>query len=546
MGRQGGTGHSVMAHSFAVVPEANIPRSRFDRSHGWKTTFNETDLVPIFIDEVLPGDTFTLSTTLFGRLATPIFPVMDNMYLDVFYFFCPSRLVWTHFVNFFGEQANPADTTSFLVPTVAVPIGSWSTAPINKLADYFGIPVGSALTAALLCNSLPFRAYNLIWNQWFRDENLQNSVTVEMDDGPDVAANYSVLPRGKRKDYFTGALPWPQKGPAVTIPLGTQAVVKTSGGTLFSGTQANMALLRADTGGAATLNAVIGVGASSGMHQGGLAGFTDISGVYPSNLYADLTTATAATINSLRQAFQIQKIYERDARGGTRYIELIKAHFGVTSPDARLQRTEYLGGGSTPMNINPIAQTSGTGLTGEATPQGNLAAIGTVHTHGVGFSKSFTEHGYVLGLVNFRADLNYQDGLDRMWSRQTRFDFYWPALAHIGEQAILNQELFATGTPATDTAVFGYQERYGEYRYKNSKITGVFRSTSPQPLDTWHLAQHFSALPTLNATFIQDAPPVARVIAVTNQPHILLDVYHRLHCARPMPTYGVPGLIDHF
>lgn len=541
---------SVMAHQFSQVPNANIPRSSFDRSHGLKTTFNETGLVPIFVDEVLPGDTFIMNSTLFGRLATPLFPVMDNMYLDVFYFFVPYRLVWSHFVNFFGEQDNPTDTTSYLVPQTTVPVG----ATTGWLYDYFGIPVAQGSTPGYTISALPFRAYNLVWNQWFRDENLQNSVIVQKDDGPDPATNYAsagfptgVLPRGKRKDYFTSCLPWPQKGPAVQLPLGVNAPVYTAP-SLSPFTAANALILRnAATGAVISTSLALGTTASDGHVStwSSPAVSTVGVGVQPANLYTDLSNATAATINQLRQAFQIQKIYERDARGGTRYIELIKSHFGVTSPDARLQRSEYLGGGSCPLNVNPIAQTSATGVTGATTPLGNLAAMGTVSNHGVGFSKSFTEHGVIIGLVNLRADLNYQDGIERFWSRQTRFDFYWPALSHIGEQGVLNREIWSDNT-ANDQLVFGYQERYAEYRYKPSRITGAFRSVSAQPLDTWHLAQHFTALPLLNAAFIQDAPPISRIVAVPSQPRILLDVYHQLRCSRPMPVYGVPGLIDHF
>ncbi|QCQ84568.1 major capsid protein [Blackfly microvirus SF02] len=538
---------SVMVHAFSQVPQAHIERSSFDRSFGVKTTFNESDLVPIFIDEALPGDTFNVSLATFGRLATPIFPFMDNLYLDFFFFFVPNRLVWTHFVNFFGEQDNPTDTTSFIVPTITIPVGSNIGSTIQQLADYFGIPVNAAqMHTSFTVNSLPFRAYNLIWNQWFRDENLQNSVVVQKDDGPDVAANYVVLKRGKRKDYFTGCLPFPQKGPAVNLPLGTSAPVKTSATLQFVGPGVPVMQWANAAGGFPPAASSIGIAGTTGNVNFGAATFAGATGgVIPVNLMTDLSAATAATINQLRQAFQIQKIYERDARGGTRYTELIKAHFGVTSPDARLQRAEYLGGGSAPINVNPIAQTSATGLTGSTSPQGNLAAMGTVHSNGIGFTKSFTEHGYIIGLVNARADLTYQDGIEKLWLRSTRFDFYWPALAHIGEQSVLNAEIYATGDPV-DSQTFGYQERYGEYRYKISRVMGLFRSTSAAPLDAWHLSQHFSALPVLNAAFIVDQPPISRVVAVPTQPRFLLDVHFSMRCARPMPVFGVPGLIDHF
>jgi hypothetical protein len=510
---------SNMSHDFSRVPKAEIQRSVFKRDHGVKTAFDAGYLVPIFVDEALPGDTFTCSMTGFGRLATPVNPIMDNLYIETFFFAVPYRLVWNNWQKMCGEQEDPGDSTDYLVPTVS------GTVTTGSLFDYMGVPIGNALT----WNNLHGRAYNLIYNEWFRDENLQDSVTVDKGDGPDNYSNYTLLKRGKRHDYFTSCLPWPQKGDAVSLPLGTQAVIKTDA------TGSGSLITFEDANGDARLLTPAEAGGST--RTGGTA-----SGLSAVEAYADLSNATAATINQLREAFQIQRLYERDARGGTRYTEIIRSHFGVVSPDARLQRPEYLGGGRERINVHPIAQTSSTDAT---TPQGNMSAFATTGGGMGGFNKSFTEHCVIIGMACLFADLNYQQGLNRMWSRQDRWDFYWPALAHLGEQAVLNKEIFADGS-ANDDAVFGYQERYAEYRYKPSMITGIMRSDATNSLDNWHVAQDFASLPALNASFIEENPPIDRVSAVPSEPDLIFDAHFSLKCARPMPVYSVPGLIDHF
>ena len=527
---------SVDVHQFTMIPKADIPRSSFDCQSTHKTTFDAGYLVPVYVDEMLPGDTFRLNMTAFARLATPLYPIMDNMHLDSFFFFVPNRLIWNNWQKFMGQQANPNSSISYVVPQQVSPAGGYA---IGSLQDYMGLPTVGQVTGSNTVSHCAFwpRAYNLIYNEWFRDENLQNSVHVDLNDGPDSSTDYVLLRRGKRKDYFTSALPWPQKGTSVTLPLGTTAPILSNSDQIY---------LRSSV--APTVDRGLEATGGNGNLQIQNAPNGNVFFGSQTGLYADLSAATAATINQLRQSFQIQKLLERDARGGTRYTEIIRSHFGVISPDARLQRPEYIGGGSTNININPIAQTSGTNASGTTTPMGTLAAMGTALAHNHGFTYSATEHGVILGLVSVRADLTYQQGLARMWSRSTRYDFYFPAFATLGEQAVLNKEIYVTGTSG-DNDVFGYQERWAEYRYYPSRISSLFRSTASGTIDAWHLAQKFTTTPTLNTTFIQDTPPVSRVVAVgaaANGQQFIFDSFFDCKKARPMPMYSVPGLIDHF
>jgi len=518
-------------HQFSQTKRADIPRSSFDLSHGYKTTMDAGELIPILSLECLPGDTISCRASLFGRLATPIKPILDNLYLETFFFFTPYRQVWQNWEKFNGEQTNPGDSTDFVIPQVTGTIGA--SLPIY---DYMGVPINIDLSTIGL-SALPFRCYNKIYNFWFRDENLVDSIVENNDDGPDPASDYNIQRRRKRRDYITSGLPFPQKGDPVTIDLGGTTPVIT-----------DAALLETIT---------IGIGSDPALgHEMATAGSILSRGdtVVGEPMYVDLGAATGFTINDLRESFQIQKLLERDARGGTRYPEILRSHFQVSDPLLLVhQRPIFLGGGHTAINITPVQQQApsvvdGVGGGGEVaeTPQGNLAGFGTVSATGHGFTYSSTEHGHIIGLVNIRADLTYQQGLERYWSRQTRFDFYWPALSHLGEQAVLNKELFVSNNSTLDDDVFAYMPRYDEYRFKQSQITGIFRSAATDSLDVWHLAQDFATLPVLDKAFIEDNPPIDRVVAVPTEPDLLLDIYFKIRAARPLPLYATPGLIDHF
>lgn len=543
---------------FSQNPEANIQRSRFKRNQSVKLSFNAGDLIPFYVDEVLPGDTMSVDTSKLVRMQTLATPVMDDIYLDVYYFFVPNRLIWDHWKNFMGENTSAPwyPDVEYSVPQVTAPNqGGWYA---GTIADYMGVPVG---VNNLSISALPFRAYGLIWNEWFRDENLITPQSISTNDATQGGSNtdnglYQAISGGaplkvaKYHDYFTSALPAPQKGPDVLLPLGTMAPVLSLKQAVSTSNENlppiwPMSFNRLD--GEPITSGLLGVFNGSGKGDvliGTDSSFSSNRGeLVPNNLWTDLTQATAATINQLRLAFQIQKIYEKDARGGTRYIEVIANHFGVTSPDSRLQRPEYLGGNRMAINVNQVVQNSESATT----PQGTTTAYSLTVDTNSDFTHSFVEHGYLIGVMCARYDHTYQQGLERFWSRKSRFDFYWPTLANIGEQPILNKEIYAQGTEADDE-VFGYQEAWADYRYKPSRVAGEMRSSAKNSLDVWHLADDYSSLPKLSDTWIQeDKTNLNRVLAVTSDVsnQFFADIFIQNISTRPMPLFSIPGLIDH-
>jgi len=517
-------------HAFSQTPSVSIPRSTFNLSHGHKTAFDADYIVPICQPiDIIPGDTFRVTTNFFMRLATPLEPILDNLYFDTFAFFVPYRTIWDNHEKFHGAQDDPGDSISFTIP-----VGSnaaYNITSADAIFDYMGLPWVASLDTSMV-SVLPFRAYNKIYNEWYRDENLQTSLTVlKTDTAENMAAYYTLKKRGKRFDYFTSCLPAPQRGTAVQVSLGTSAEIRTAAATgevmgIWSTDDSDHHSVDVDLS-AWDLSATVG------------------SGPETNKLYADLATAIGPNVNDIRLAFATQHILERDARSGTRYVESLKARWGVTSPDFRLQRAEYLGGGSTQVNVTPVQQQSAQPTPAANDKLGNLAGVGTA-SGAHSWSKSFVEHGVVLILGNLRGDISYSQGLDRMWSKSTRYDFVYPELVNIGEQSVLNKELWFTtaDTGTINNAVFGYQGRYDEYRFLGSKLTGLMRPDNAATLASWHLSEDFASLPTLGATFIESntGVPLDRAIAINTEPHMIADFYHHIRAARPLPTFGVPGL----
>lgn len=527
----------VSQQDSAMIERPDIPRSKFLSQWSTKMPFDAGKLYPFLVDEVLPGDHLRYNVTAYVRMSTPLFPLLDNQRVDTHFFFVPNRLCWVNWVKMMGEQVDPSSSINFTTPVVQSAAGGFA---VNGIADYMGIPtsVQTAAGAVISVNALPFRAYERIWQEWFRDENIDSSGSLIVTDGPDSIASYTVRPRAKSHDYFTSCLPWPQKFTAPSIPLGTSAPVRGIGsiGMGYPGPAGPWAVDDVNLG---TLRSFATAWQSSAV---GANIVLDTSG----GVYADLSAATGVAINTLREAFLIQQLLERDARGGTRYTEIVRSHFGVVSPDMRLQRPEYLGGGSSQISITPIAQTAPTA----GVPLGAIGGAGTaVGSHAASYAA--TEHGFIIGLVSVKSELTYMQGIRRMWTRATRYDYYWPSLAGLGEQAVTRGELYYRGVPAEDSTVFGYQERWHEYRTRTSDARGFFRggANSAGSLEPWHLAQRFTSAPVLGSTFIRDTPPMDRILAAgagaVNQ-QFLGDFLVNREAVRPIPMYGTPVLLGRF